>query len=294
MKSDSPVTNISEFLERIRNIRKKWEVKDHEELWFRGEQEKYDTFLVPKIYRGLNIKEKPDQDFFLKEYDLYDEFQRLCDKFIKGEISEENYDWDSYILMQNHNAPTRLLDWTDGALIAVHFAIRDKLTNTNESKNPIIYILNPDNDVLREKTDESKEIEKVKEDWKQFVQKQKGRGLNDEWWEEAYIPFDEEDLEEIDIPYPPLLLRSPHITSRLGSQRSRMIFFGKDPWWFQENGDESFLQEIEIDWGSCKQIMIELRDCGITESVIFPDLDGLGKEMDQFWKVLFDDYRKKS
>jgi hypothetical protein len=27
----------------------------------------------------------------------------------------------------------------------------------------------------------------------------------------------------------------------------------------------------------------ELRGCGVTESVIYPDLDGLGREMRQLW-----------
>jgi len=31
------------------------------------------------------------------------------------------------------------------------------------------------------------------------------------------------------------------------------------------------------------QMRQELRDCGITESVIYPDLDGLGREMKQLW-----------
>jgi hypothetical protein len=29
---------------------------------------------------------------------------------------------------------------------------------------------------------------------------------------------------------------------------------------------------------------IELRECGVTESVIFPDLDGLGREIKQVWE----------
>jgi hypothetical protein len=34
--------------------------------------------------------------------------------------------WDWYLLMQHSGAPTRLLDWTEGALIALYFAVRNK------------------------------------------------------------------------------------------------------------------------------------------------------------------------
>jgi FRG domain len=33
---------------------------------------------------------------------------------------------DSYLLMQHHNGPTRLLDWSDSAVMALHLALRDK------------------------------------------------------------------------------------------------------------------------------------------------------------------------
>lgn len=32
-------------------------------------------------------------------------------------------------------------------------------------------------------------------------------------------------------------------------------------------------------------MQIDLKDCGITESVIFPDLDGLGREVKQLWQL---------
>ena len=39
---------------------------------------------------------------------------------------------------------------------------------------------------------------------------------------------------------------------------------------------------------NCFRIVLKdqtgLRDCGITESVIYPDLDGLGREIRQLWE----------
>jgi FRG domain-containing protein len=43
-----------------------------------------------------------------------------------AKTSEEDWDWDSYFLMQHHNGPNRLLDWSDGALMALHFALRNQ------------------------------------------------------------------------------------------------------------------------------------------------------------------------
>jgi hypothetical protein len=47
------VDSLSEFTNCVREIRKFWNVPPHEELWFRGEAEEYDSRLRPKLYRPL-------------------------------------------------------------------------------------------------------------------------------------------------------------------------------------------------------------------------------------------------
>src|SRR5271167_1059072 len=73
--------------------------------------------------------------------DLHDEFQRAADERYSGRISEKNRGWDSYFLMQHHEGPTRLLDWSDGALMALHFAVRNRADDSEDAR---VYVLEPD------------------------------------------------------------------------------------------------------------------------------------------------------
>jgi hypothetical protein len=50
-------------------------------------------------------------------------------------------EWTSYFLMQQHGVPTRILDWSDGALIALHFAVNHK--PFVPKSDSIVYVLDP-------------------------------------------------------------------------------------------------------------------------------------------------------
>jgi len=70
------------------------------------------------------------------------------------------------------------------------------------------------------------------------------------------------------------------------AQRSRFVVFGEDPFWLEKEYEEQdFIKLIEIDPDpeNISKMRIELRECGVTGSVIFPDLDGLGREK-QVWE----------
>ena len=86
-------------------------------------------------------KRKSVRQLLELENDLYEEFGRCSAQLSDVKSNQDDWEWDSFFLMQHHGVPTRLLDWSDGALIALHFAVRDKPIPPKTGS--IIYVLDP-------------------------------------------------------------------------------------------------------------------------------------------------------
>jgi hypothetical protein len=185
--------------------------------------------------------------------------------------------------MQHHDAPARLLDWSDGALMALHFAVRNK---RDDSYDAFVYVLEPYR--LMEQIEALPERDLIKKHWEAYVDKRPSYALEKHLWDTSYLPIEKEDVGDLPCPAPPLVLDFPHITRRVAAQRSRFIVFGTATDWLPEKlGTSDFpMQVITIAAGFRHDIRQQLRDCGITESVIYPDLDGLGREKRQRWEDL--------
>jgi hypothetical protein len=125
----------------------------------------------------------------------------------------------------------------------------------------------------------------IKDKWKAYVEKPSSDSADHDGWDVIYLPGNAV-ATEIDLPRPPLLLDFPLITRRFAAQRSRFIVFGTEPSWLADDFErpDSCVKRIAIAGGARPLIRQQLRDCGVTESVIYPDLDGLGREMRQLWQ----------
>ena len=283
MADYSTVDSLGAFIKCVSDIRKAWGLAKHKELWFRGEAKDYGkTALRPELYRpaGESVELKPIWKLLSIENDLHDEFMRNAAEHVDYANSDD-WVWDSYLLMQHHEGPTRLLDWSDGALMAMHFALRDKKYDDKEDSR--VYVLEPYR--LNEQLKQLPDTKLAADAWKAYVAKHPADGLDEDAWEELYIPDDDEYREETSLPRPPFVLEFPHFNRRIAAQRSRFIVFGMEPTWLADEFQktDSTIKMIVIP-GKCRsQMRQELRDCGITESVIYPDLDGLGREMKQLW-----------
>lgn len=280
------VRSLGEYLSAVSKLRKRWRIRKHLELWFRAEDTSHrKTHLQPGVYRQRDSGLRKSVHKLLEiENDLYEEFGRCATQLSAADTDSIDDEWDSYFLMQHHGVPTRLLDWSDGALIALHFAVRDK--KLPPQSGSIVYVLDPYwlNTLLKKDADRKDAINR----WKKYWEKHPTEVEEDEW-ERLYLPADEDDLKDplLDTPKTPMLWDSPHVTRRVAAQRSRFMIFGTDPDWLgkKENDKGSHLASLTIPRGSISRIKQELKDAGITESVVYPDLDGLGRELRQMWRM---------
>ena len=115
-----PLSGCLEFLKDLRQDwgRDKQPERSGEEqpLWFRGHINA-DWKLTPKLYRKPFIG--------ADENEIRHEFQSRALQLIQTRLPANKWEW--YFLMQHYGVPTRLLDWTENALIAMYFAVEDQI-----------------------------------------------------------------------------------------------------------------------------------------------------------------------
>jgi hypothetical protein len=231
---------------------------EQQDVWFRG-QHYAGWGLSPKLYR--------DEFKGAQEAEIRQEFQSRALQLIQGRVPSREDSWEWYFLMQHYGAPTRLLDWTDNALVALYFAVNDKLMPGDSS----VWVLDP---------------------W--WLNKNVLKGIDGPLlpdWEEAsrYL----KDLEtcftlenEVSVKMP-AALDPPHVDRRIAAQRSRFLIFGKSTDLTRTKlvrKKKCRLAKITIPEKSVSAIRLEVENCGLTISTLFPDLQNLCREMCDRWK----------
>ena len=260
IEEKQPVESVAEFVRQAIGFGNDWGGKDGPaSLWFRGvSKAKYD--LKPRLYR----LDEFDEDEILID------FKRFGRQLIAAEAIPQD-DWDWYFLMQHFGGPTRLLDWTDGALIALHFAVRSGskkklLKGTKQrTEDAAVWVLDPG--------------------W-----------LNKRVFGEDYILLKDSSEAKYYLslrrarrkarPSSPVAIDPPHVARRVAVQRGHFTIHGS-----QRNGLEavcgasarSRLQKILIADSKIDDIREQLVRCGISDTTVFPDLEALGREVMFEW-----------
>lgn len=119
---------------RIEKLSEYFEVLDafvtgDEKFWFRGHSDHTWT-LTPSALRPPKKKER------IAAFALVDEFKRYAEiKLPKPPAHNEDMKWVQ--LAQHYGLPTRLLDWSENAVVALYFSCAE------ESHDGMVVVLNP-------------------------------------------------------------------------------------------------------------------------------------------------------
>lgn len=85
------------------------------------------------IKAGEPVRLLPPETY---EEELFNEYKRLSASFITTTPKD---DWEYLALARHHGLPTRYLDWTENALVAIYFAVEDN----NDNQDSIVWCYRP-------------------------------------------------------------------------------------------------------------------------------------------------------
>ena len=215
--------------------------------WFRGQPSDIGGFpceLRPSVYRNPSLQEA--------ESSMLERFRCLAPtRHTVCPADNDHIGWMS--LAQHHRLPTRLLDWTESLITAIHFATVEAIRADADAQ---LWMLSPT--LLNAfQGDRRREIHTPTD---QVVT------------EIARIAFTGDSCEP---PCRCIAFKPKEIATRMLVQQTDFTLHGVDEPLEALNGAQSYLRKVTIPQESLASIHKVLQGSGMTEIALFPDLDAL-------------------
>lgn len=249
------VRGLAEFVERVEAIVAAWTPEGAEwylQPWFRGHGD-VGWKLEPTLYRMPRVEGVGAEHYH--ERKLLEMFQGRALRYLDH---APRSDWEWLFEMQHHGLPTRLLDWTESHLVALYFAVRD----ARGDADACVWVANP-------------------------------------WWlgKQAFGDFALHSAHDAkvqpwspssaELPRTPVPIVPVHSSARIQAQRGVFTIHGSKRDAFDrlasECGESGCLRRLVVPKSSVVRVRLELSRAGITESVVFPELPGLCRELRGFF-----------
>ena len=251
------IHNLSEYLSLVREVSQSAGAF----RWYRGcGRSSYE--LTPTLYRHPSAASI--EDLMKLETDIVNRFKERSLPYLSRNLHE---DWEYLFLMQHYGVPTRLLDWTENPFFALLFAliyadydwIDGKMTYSDDAS---VWILDPVS-------------------WNRWA-------LSHNTFEGTIISVGDKNLawygpkpDELDMmPNEPLAIYGTHNSPRIVAQRGVFTIFGKStaPMENKQIPDKTLLK-VPIPRACMPAMLNELASMGIADTSLFPDLEGLAREL---------------
>ena len=246
------VNSFSELLNQIEEFQAGTEVS-----WYRGcrsEQFK----LIPTLFRHST---KKAIDALLElESTITTRFVQRSIPYISRALVD---DWDKMFFMQHYGVPTRLLDWTENPLVAAYFALEEN--PKYKTKNAALWLCDP-----------------IKWNRSALAHISYAGGVLDQT--STIVANHRPGTDVGDMPSTPVMMFGSYNSSRIVAQRGVFSLFGKstdsiEDMYAAGHYAQDCVKKIIIPAVKVDEIRGSLFRKGVTESVVFPELDGLAREI---------------
>jgi hypothetical protein len=233
-----PDKKITSISELIKRLKADCESYDGP-IWFRG-QTKKEHKLLPSLYRKSTE---------VSEMTLVKKFKQNASLLLTNSYADD-FDW--LFVMQHYGVPTRLLDWSESSLVALYFACE-----ANFNDDGALWILLP-LELNKHASIEPAETYDIP-------------GIT----ELANYSPQRYHIDKTNVMLPAAAITSRN-TSRMQAQQGTFTIFHKKRTEIESLGDKKHVWRYIIPLAAKKEILKELKICGISKFQLFPELASIG------------------
>ena len=257
---ENTVNSLQDFIKLIDSFNSNPE----NPIWYRGIGNVNLHKLSPSLYRHKDYNNF--SEFFALERKILNRFKERSVPFLNNKVDD---DWENLFIMQHFGVPTRLLDWSENPFVSLFFALTAQQRERDPKPDAAVWVLLPDA-------------------WNQWAFRHVTyRGGPLSVFNKLVGVYSPNPENSDTPPANQAAIFGIHNSQRIVAQRGVFTISGSNINSIEdtftqirdEDINECALRKIIVPTGRVEELLDRLTAIGYGESVIFPDLEGLAREI---------------